>query len=202
MQHATSASGRTLSGISNPRMGVTEVVIKGDSEYQTSREQAAYQIGILLGAPVVPGFVCDGRWVSILVADLEEFSDVTRNVPFEERTQWMRNRLDPMLLARMAVFDYMIINLDRHGGNWGFSGDDVILFDHNLAFDDRLGKMCRDFPADPDLVKREWARATKIVTPSVMEAVGSQCGLDRVKIDVAVSQLTSPISWAPWARNV
>lgn len=53
------------------------------------------------------------------------------------------HRIDPEMMYGMHIIDYLISNVDRHGGNWGFYYDsnttDILcchpLFDHNNAFD-------------------------------------------------------------------
>jgi len=42
--------------------------------------------------------------------------------------------------VKMCLFDYLIMNEDRHGGNWGITGGEVsLLFDHNNCFGGESG---------------------------------------------------------------
>lgn len=53
------------------------------------------------------------------------------------------HRIDGEMMYGMHIFDYLVSNVDRHGGNWGFLYDSRTmrilgchpLFDHNNAFD-------------------------------------------------------------------
>lgn len=53
------------------------------------------------------------------------------------------HRIDPEMMYGMHVIDYLVSNIDRHSGNWGFYFDSATteiigchpLFDHNNAFD-------------------------------------------------------------------
>ena len=97
------------------------------------REAAAYQVDKLLGhlarVPVASATGLAGRegTLSLLVpgTPARELGD----------RQELLGRLRPDDYRRIALFDYVIGNLDRHGGNWLLDGNlRPIPIDHGLAF--------------------------------------------------------------------
>lgn len=76
-------------------------------------------------------------------------------------------RIDPEMVYKMMIVDYLIANPDRHGMNWGFFYNcdtmEILgchpLFDHNLAFDTKCMKdPARGYLFDDTKSMRDWAK--------------------------------------------
>jgi hypothetical protein len=99
-------------------------------------EIAAYELDKLLDLQMVPPTVCrrvegDRRSVQLWVENCRAFKKLgTQQAPDSEK--WN------LQVHRMRMFDNLIGNLDRHGGNILIDPDwNIILIDHSRAFDGR-----------------------------------------------------------------
>lgn len=112
--------------------GIHEEISDG---FPVQREVSAWNVAKIVGmadmvAPVVP------RTIRGNLGSMAMFEDgtVAKNADWGQKEYGK----DPGTLAKAALFDYVIGNMDRHGGNWLLRDDGgLMLIDHNLTFPDK-----------------------------------------------------------------
>jgi hypothetical protein len=115
------------SGVFKPHPGYTEDVQR---EY-AARERAAYLISQFLEFDLVPPTVL--KKVGGELGSLQEFiEDAKVAAECENTLRSQHSRLEKQL-ERLAVFDLLIGNDDRHGGNYLIKNGEVFAIDHGLA---------------------------------------------------------------------
>ncbi|MDO8663247.1 MAG: hypothetical protein Q7K28_00180 [Candidatus Wildermuthbacteria bacterium] len=91
-----------------------------------ARERAAYLISRFLGFDFVPPTII--KVVSDKEGSLQEFVEDARiggEVEYDE--------IDPRERDKLRIFDYLIANTDRHGGNYLFKDGKIFAIDHGYT---------------------------------------------------------------------
>jgi hypothetical protein len=172
----------SLGGCSGARPASAKVITKPRAGQS---EQAAFMIGSLLGVPVVPGFAdADNNWHSVFVPGMQTVRD-----RFEARRGWVTDKDafrawvqetdNVRAMARLRAFDEVISNGDRHHRNLGVACDALVVFDHDLIFDDFCMWGVHDdvhsiIPRE--MLVEERARARDLLSPSIINALPLQQG--------------------------
>lgn len=180
----------------------------------TEREAGAWEVAKLVGmddlvAPAVIRDVDGARGVMLAYQD----GDVAKERGYEERYDGDKD------LARAAVFDYIIGNEDRNGGNWivdsttndlgGYRSDDemkIHLIDHGLSFPDD-GKF-GDAPEKYNFINKatykklpyngtEYASRYAAEFPKIAKAL-SGLGLPQSSIDGVKQRITDVATAKNW----
>lgn len=120
------------SGVFKPKSGERPSFCKPGTCF--SRERAAYLVDRFLGFDLVPPTVI--REVDGEIGSMQQF------IPDSE-TGWeiARNKLEVDILQqqliRLRIFDYIICNADRHGGNFLIKSEEnkIYAIDNELSFD-------------------------------------------------------------------
>jgi Phosphatidylinositol 3- and 4-kinase len=180
----------------------------------TEREAAAWEVAKLVGmddlvAPAVIRDVDGARGVMLAYQD----GNVAKEISRDDRYDGQKD------LARAAVFDYIIGNEDRNGGNWivddihdqfgKYKSDDQIklhLIDHGLAFPDD-GKF-GDAPEKYNFINRaaeehipysgtQFASRYASEWPKISKALSS-LGLPQSSIDGVNQRITAVAEAKDW----
>jgi len=122
------------SGVPDDKPARSNISMSMDTEREIGAWEVAKRVGMQDMVPVVVERVVHGERGALL--SWQE-GEVAKNV-WGEGAKFDGDKD----LARAAVFDYVIGNEDRHGGNWVIdedAGNKMRLIDHGLAFPDKGG---------------------------------------------------------------
>ena len=133
-------------GATRPKRSYTspygEVYFKfGLTNNEICAELFAYAIGKQLDLPMaVTRLAKSDTTLGIASYDNGGYSEIN-----DEESYSIRDFVNVLGFIDMCLFDYLIMNEDRHAGNWGIKNNRVApLFDHNLSFGGDI--VIRDLP--------------------------------------------------------
>jgi len=133
-------------GATRPKRSYTsqlgEVYFKfGLTNNEICAELFAYAIGKQLNVPLAVTRLAKSD-ITLGIASYDNGGYCEIN---DEESYSVRDFLDVLGFIDMCLFDYLIMNEDRHAGNWGIKNNKVApLFDHNLSFGGDI--VIRDLP--------------------------------------------------------
>jgi hypothetical protein len=124
-----------------------------DRKVQIQNERAAYLIDLFLGFDLVPPTVI--RELTDLTDNTEQVGSMQQFIEKSslgaELSNSGKNDVDPGEISKLAIFDFMIKNTDRHSSNYLIKDRKIFAIDHGLCFASTIARF-RDEDETPESI--------------------------------------------------